>query len=257
MGTHTAVNLACGHPFYSAWHSIRRCKWTLPWQCKWTLTCQCKWTLTCQCKPTLNWRCKWILTWQCKRNLTWQCKQTSTWQCKWTWTWLSKWTLIWQCKWTLTWPCKWTLTWQCKWTLAITPIFLALPILVLAIILIITINIHGDVCSEGFLSFDASGLTMFSLQRRHMICRCASLRWLLSAQRLACNSTSCPRMQHASYPFCMSYLWPCLCQTLLMFILCFFATGNFYVMIYTGCGISHVFIYEWLFTWTSFFAVVI
>ena len=37
-------------------------------------------------------------------------------------------------------------------------------------------NIHGDACSKGFLSFYAIGLTMFSLQRRHMICRCASLR---------------------------------------------------------------------------------
>ena len=28
-------------------------------------------------------------------------------------------------------------------------------------------NIHGDVCSKGFLSFDASGLAMFSLEATH------------------------------------------------------------------------------------------
>ena len=44
-----------------------------------------------------------------------------------------------------------------------------------------TDNIHGDVCSKWFLSFDASGLAVFLLERLRMICHCASLRWLLSA----------------------------------------------------------------------------
>ena len=273
MGTHTAVNLACGHPFYSAWHSIRRCKWTLPWQCKWTLTWQCKWTLTrqckwtltwqCkwtltrQCKPTLNWWCKWILTWQCKRNLTWQCKQTSTWQCKWTVTWLRKWTLIWQCKWTLTWPCKWTVTWQCKRTLAITPIFPALPILVMAIILVITYM--GMCAPRDFLVLmpavsPCSHCRGYAWSATAQACadRCLHSDWLATALH-APGCRTRPILSawvicgHASAKHC-----GCFC--------CFsFATGNFYVMIYTAwCPwdfLMNLFMND--FTWTSLFAVVI
>ena len=198
-----------------------------------------------QTHPKLVMQMNLNLTMQKKLNLA--MKQTSTWQCKWTLTWLCKWTLIWQCKWTLTWPCKWTVTWQCKRTLAITLTFPALPILVMAIILIITYM--GMCVPRDFLVLMPAVLPC-SHWRLRMICHCASLRWLLSAQWLACNSTSCPRMQNASYPFCMSYLWPCLCQTLRMFLLFFFCYRQFLcddIHSLVSVGFSHEFIYEWLY----------